>query len=145
MRVLFDTNVLLDAVLAREPFVEDAAFLLEAVEAGQVEGVISATTLTDIHYVVKRQTKNAEIALDTVIKLLTLMEIGSVDRRVLEQAVVLNLSDFEDAVQVACALSTRLEAIATRDKTGFAASPVLVLSPEELKHRLVVGGQDSGG
>jgi predicted nucleic acid-binding protein len=48
MRVLFDTNVLLDALLAREPFVADAAFLLETVELGQVEGFMSATTVTDI-------------------------------------------------------------------------------------------------
>ncbi len=52
MRVLFDTNVLLDALLAREPFVADAAFLLETVELGQVEGFMSATTVTDIHYLV---------------------------------------------------------------------------------------------
>jgi predicted nucleic acid-binding protein len=43
MRVLFDTNVVLDAVLAREPFVADAAFLLEAVNSGRVEGFQSPT------------------------------------------------------------------------------------------------------
>jgi predicted nucleic acid-binding protein len=52
MQVLFDTNVLLDALLAREPFLEDATFLLEAVEAGRLEGFMSATTVTDIHYLV---------------------------------------------------------------------------------------------
>ena len=50
MRILFDTNVLLDALLAREPFVVDAAFLLEKVEAAQIEGFMSATTVTDVHY-----------------------------------------------------------------------------------------------
>jgi predicted nucleic acid-binding protein len=43
MRVLFDTNVLLNALLERDPFVQDAAFLLEAVESGKVTGFISAT------------------------------------------------------------------------------------------------------
>lgn len=46
MRVLFDTNILLDALLAREPFVANAAFLLDAVESGRIEGFISATTVT---------------------------------------------------------------------------------------------------
>jgi predicted nucleic acid-binding protein len=54
IRALFDTNVLLDALLAREPFLADAAFLLEAVEAERIAGFISATTLTDIHYLVGR-------------------------------------------------------------------------------------------
>ncbi len=67
MRVLFDTNVLLDALLAREPFVADAAFLLEAVEAGRVEGFLSATTVTDVHYLVKRQTGSAETAIAAVV------------------------------------------------------------------------------
>jgi len=69
MKVLFDTNVLLDALLAREPFVIDAAFLLEAVELGQIERFISATTITDVHYLVGRQTKSSENAITAVIKL----------------------------------------------------------------------------
>ena len=75
MRVLFDTNVLLDALLAREPFVADAAFLMESVESGRVEGFISATTITDVHYLVRRQTKSAEIAMTAVIQLMALMEV----------------------------------------------------------------------
>ncbi|MEH2389347.1 MAG: PIN domain-containing protein [Nostoc sp.] len=101
MRVLFDTNVLLDALLAREPFVADAAFLLETVESGQVEGFMSATTVTDVHYLVRRQTRSAEVAIAAVTQLLGLMEICAVDRGVLEQAIALGLTDFEDAVQVA--------------------------------------------
>lgn len=136
MQVLFDTK-LLDALLAREPFVADAAFLLEAVEAGRLEGFMSATTVTDVHYLVGRQTKSAEVATTAVTRLLELMEICPVDRRVLEQAIALGLADFEDAVQVACATSLGLEAIVTRDVPGFAGSPIPILSSGELKDLLV--------
>ncbi|MBD2569343.1 PIN domain-containing protein [Anabaena lutea] len=119
MKVLFDTNVLLDALLAREPFVTEAAFLLEAVESGQIEGFMSATTVTDVHYLVGRQTKSAEVAITAVTKLLALMEVCAVDRGVLEQAIELKLADFEDAVQVASAINWNLEAIVTRDTSGF--------------------------
>jgi predicted nucleic acid-binding protein len=137
MRILFDTNVLLDALLAREPFVADAAFLLEKVEAAQIEGFMSATTVTDVHYLVGRQTKSAEAAIKAVTQLLELMEICPVTREVLEQALAMGLSDFEDAVQVACAITFGLDAIITRDLNGFTGSPVSVLSPRELKARLV--------
>ncbi|MEH2369072.1 PIN domain-containing protein [Nostoc sp.] len=137
MRVLFDTNVLLDALLAREPFVADAAFLLETVELGQVEGFMSATTVTDIHYLVGRQTKSAEIAIAAVTQLLALMEICAVDRDVLEQAIALRLTDFEDAVQVASAMKLGLEAIVTRDVNGFTGSPIPVLSPKEIRNQLI--------
>jgi predicted nucleic acid-binding protein len=137
MQVLFDTNVLLDALLAREPFIADAAFLLEAVEAGRLEGFMSATTVTDVHYLVGRQTKSAETAMKAVTHLLVLMEICPVDRGVLEEAITLGLADFEDAVQVACAISLGLEAIVTRDVYGFSGSPISILSSGELKDRLI--------
>jgi predicted nucleic acid-binding protein len=137
MRVLFDTNVLLDALLAREPFVADAAFLLESVEAGRIEGFMSATTITDVYYLVGRQTKSAETAITAVTNLLELLEICPVDRDVLEEAIALGLADFEDAVQVACSISLRLEAIVTRDVYGFSGSPISILSSGELKNRLV--------
>jgi predicted nucleic acid-binding protein len=137
MRILFDTNVLLDALLAREPFVADAAFLLEKVEAAQIEGFMSATTVTDVHYLVGRQTKSAETAIKAVTQLLELIEICPVTREVLEHALALGLSDFEDAVQVACAITCGLDAIITRDLNGFTGSPISVLSPKALKERLV--------
>lgn len=137
MRVLFDTNVLLDALLAREPFVADAAFLLETVESGQVEGFMSATTVTDVHYLVARQTRSTEVAIAAVTRLLALMEICAVDRGVLEQAIALGLTDFEDAVQVAAAIKLGLEAIVTRDVDGFTGSPILVLSPKDMRNRLM--------
>jgi predicted nucleic acid-binding protein len=135
-RVLFDTNILLDALLAREPFVANAAFLLATIESGQIIGFVTATTITDVHYLVGRQTKSAEIAMTAVTRLLALMEICAVDRGVLEQAIALDFQDFEDAVQVACALLLGLDAIVTRDIAGFNKSPILVLSPEELRTRL---------
>lgn len=137
MRVLFDTNVLLDALLAHEPFVVNAAFLLTAVEAGQIEGFMSATTVTDVHYLVRRQTQSAEIAIDAVTRLLNLMEIAAVDREVLQQAIGLRLTDFEDAVQIACAIRLGLNVIATRDVDGFTNSPIAVLSSEDLRNCLV--------
>ncbi|MEG4864095.1 MULTISPECIES: PIN domain-containing protein [unclassified Microcoleus] len=122
-------------MLAREPFVADAAFLLNAVESGRIEGFMSATTVTDVHYLVGRQTKSSEAAIAAVTRLLALMEICAVDREILEQAIGLGLPDLEDAVQIACAIELELEAIVTRDVNGFAGSSISVLSPQELRNR----------
>ncbi|MEA5488747.1 MULTISPECIES: PIN domain-containing protein [Pseudanabaena] len=136
MKVLFDTNVILDTVLARVPFIENAAYLFEAVELGKIQGFISAMTVTDIHYLVKRHTKSAEIAIATISKLLILMEVCAVARGVIQQAVDLGLSDFEDAVQVAAAMRAGLNAIITRDVAGFVGSPVPIMSPDEMVKQL---------
>jgi len=53
MRVLIDTNVVLDFLLDRDPFGENAAKLFEKIDVGEVEGLIAATTVTNIYYIVR--------------------------------------------------------------------------------------------
>ena len=101
MRVLIDTNIVLDFLQEREPFVEDAARLFEKVDAGEVEGLIAATTITNIYYIVRR-TAGVKVAQDAILQVLTDLHICAVDRTVLEQAIALSFRDFEDAVQCAC-------------------------------------------
>ena len=74
MKVLVDTNVILDGFLERELFVEDAKALLNAIQSQQIEGFVTATTLTDIFYIVRRETKNIEQAREAVSRTLILMQ-----------------------------------------------------------------------
>jgi predicted nucleic acid-binding protein len=133
MRVLIDTNVVLDFLQEREPFVEDAARLFEKIDAGEVEGFIAATTITNIYYIV-RKAAGAIVALDAIAQILTDLHICSVDRGILEQAITLNFQDFEDAVQCACGIAHGVDAIVTRDVSGFVSAPIAVMSPGELEN-----------
>lgn len=135
MRVLVDTNIILDDLLEREPFVRDAKALLQAIEDKQIQGYITATTLTDIFYIA-RKNKGIERARQDIFDLLALMQICTVDRSILETAILSNLPDFEDAVQIACALNENLDAIITRDIQGFAGASLQILSAGELLERL---------
>ena len=54
MRVLIDTNVVLDFLQERELFVKDAVKLFGRIDAGEIEGFIAATTITNIYYIVRR-------------------------------------------------------------------------------------------
>lgn len=136
MRVLVDTNIVLDGLLEREPFVRDAKALIEAIEVEQIEGYVTATTLTNIFYIVRRQTRSIELARQAVSETLTLMEVCLVDRAILEAAFASNLRDFEDAVQLACAMASRLEAIITRNAQDFAGATLPILSASELLESL---------
>lgn len=135
MRVLLDTNIVLDGLLEREPFVRDAKALFQAIRSGQVEGYITATTLTDIFYIAKKA-KGVAVARRDVSDLLALMQICAVDRSILETAISSLLPDFEDAVQIACALNENLDAIITRDTQDFADADLQILSAGELLQRL---------
>ncbi len=131
MRVLIDTNVVLDFLQEREPFAENAAKLFKRIDAGEIEGFIAATTITNIYYIV-RKAAGAIVAQDAISQVLTDLNICVVDRNVLEQAIALNFRDFEDAVQYVCGVAHSVDAIVTRDASGFVGVEIPVMSPEEL-------------
>ena len=135
MRVLVDTNIVLDYLLEREPFLQDAEALFEAIGSGEVVGYVTATTLTDIFYIARRQTQDVQRARQAVSSILAVMEICSVDRAVLEVALTLAMTDFEDAVQAGCALAQGLDAIVTRDG-DFASTLILISSVSEILQQL---------
>ena len=112
MRVLIDTNVVLDFLQGREPFAENAVQLFERIDTGEIEGFIAATTITNIYYIV-RKFAGAIVAQDAITQILTNLNICAVDRDILEQAILLNFSDFEDAVQYICGVRHNVNAIVT--------------------------------
>ena len=136
MRVLIDTNIILDFFLEREPFRTDAEALFQAIQSKQVRGYVTATTVTDIFYIARRQTRSIERARQAVSETLAVMQICLVNRPILEQAFASPLTDFEDAVQLACAIANNLDAIITRDTEGFAGAILPILSVGELLGRL---------
>ena len=136
MRVLVDTNIVLDFLLEREPFVNDADSLFTAINWQQFEGFVAATTITNIFYIVRKGIQSIEKAREAVSRILTVMEICPVDSNILEMALASNLKDFEDAVQLACATSMNLEVIVTRDPQGFTGATIPILSVRELLEQL---------
>ena len=131
MRILFDTNVVLDVLLDREPFSTRAALLFSEVERGDLEGILCATTITTIHYlackVVGDQKARKEIE-----KLLSIFEIAPVNRSVLESALKSGAADFEDAVLCEAARHVNARGIVTRDVRGFKKAGIPAYSPEEM-------------
>ena len=131
MRILFDTNVILDVLLDREPFSSTAAELFALVEAGEITGYICATTITTIHHLARKVIGN-RTAVEEINKLMTLFEIAPVNRAVLDAAISSDFRDFEDAVVYEAALYKEAQGIVTRDFNDFKSSNIYVFSPEEL-------------
>lgn len=128
MKVLVDTNIVLDFLLQREPFFQDAELLFAAIDNGKIVGYVTATTLTDIFYIARKHTGSTEVARQAIEEVLTAMCVCSVDRAILESALNSGFDDFEDAVQIFSAVAQNLDAIVTRDNKGFVSSPLPVLS-----------------
>ncbi|MGE0084652.1 MAG: PIN domain-containing protein [Desulfococcaceae bacterium] len=130
MKVLFDTNVVLDLMLDREPFSTVAAQLLSKVEIGELTGFLGATTVTTISYLLSKVV-GKEKSREKIGKLLFLFEIAPVDISVLQNAVQSKLPDFEDAVLYEAGKRVNAKAIITRDNRGFTGSSIRVYSPDE--------------
>lgn len=131
MRLLFDTDVILDVLLDREPFSTRIALIFSRIEKGELLGYLCATTITTVHYRASKAIGPSKAKVE-VGKLLKLFEIAPVNRLVLESALQSKFPDFEDAVVHEAALHAGVEGIVTRDIHGFKKATVSVYSPDEL-------------
>ena len=131
MKILFDTNVILDVLLDREPFSSTAAKLFSKIETGEITGYVCATTITILHYLT-RKVVGDDSALEEINKLMVLFEIAQVNRAVLDAALTSGFKDFEDAVVHQSGVYKETQGIVTRDPAGFKKSKINVYSPEEL-------------
>ena len=131
MKVLFDTNVVLDHLLGREPFVSNAEQLLNLVDTGRIDGIICSTTATTIHYLASKAV-GAPAAMEYLRQLLAIFDVATVDRDVLKGALDLGFSDFEDAVLHEAACKAGAVAIVTRNGKDFTRSALPVFDPAEL-------------
>ncbi len=130
MKVVFDTNIVLDLLLDRQPWAQPAAELFARVESGALEGYLCATTLTTVHYLAAKSV-GAERARKEVRDLLSLFAVAPVNRPILLAATELSFADFEDAVLYEAARHVAAEVIVTRDPAGFKKAELPIVAPEE--------------
>jgi predicted nucleic acid-binding protein len=131
LKILLDTNVILDVWLAREPFWRDSAKLLGQVEKKEIEGVVSPTTITTLYYLATKALSDAK-ARRLVDSLLEICEMGKVHKSTFQSALANETKDYEDAVLVALAESEDVDYIATRNLKDFRKSKVQAIEPSEL-------------
>lgn len=135
-RVLFDSDVLLDILARRQPFIVASARALNTVMQNQVQGYVSGHAVTNIFYILRRQVGN-EVARELLAKLLQHLQVASVTDEVIRQALNSSIKDFEDAVTSAAALTAGLEIIVTRNTPDFVVSLVPAMLPDEFLTTLI--------
>lgn len=140
MKILIDTNVVLDVALERLPYMIMSEQVLLHVEQGTLEGYTSASTFTDLYYLI-RKARGRDWTLDFLTRLLTFCQIATVDQSVISNAIAANFADLEDAVQYETAIANQLSAIVTRNPQDFPDGVLQILTPETLIQQL---SQSSG-
>jgi predicted nucleic acid-binding protein len=129
VRILIDTDVLMDVALARAPHAEDSVQVLRWAEAGG-SAAVAWHSLTNCAYLLKG---NGRAFLLRLVKLVDVAPVGASDAR---RALSLPMSDLDDAFQTAAALAWQADAIVTRNISDYRRSPVPALSPSAFLARV---------
>ena len=131
MKILIDTNVILDVLLNRGAFYHTSRAIFELAERKQIIGCINASVFTDIFYIISKEFKNIESVYKAIKIITALFSIVPVSETTITSAIALHWKDFEDAVQCMAAKENDIAYIITRDKAGYENSTVPCMTPTE--------------
>lgn len=137
MKIMCDTNIIMDVLLEREPFVEDSYKILKLCEEHKIEGFVSASSITDIYYLVKKYTHSTELAYKAIGKLLEIVKVCSVTNNDVLTAFQKKAKDFEDCLVATCAKSIHCDYIITCNKKDFQEFDIPILAPTELLQKFL--------
>lgn len=132
MRLMIDTNIFLDVLAEREPFFKDSKAVLDLCENKKVQGFLSASSATDIFYLIRRQLHSVDLAYKALGSVLDIAKVLTVTNEDVLNAYLQRASDFEDCLLATCARANQCDAIVTRNKKDFLSFGITLLSPEEL-------------
>ena len=131
MRILFDTNIILDVLLNRKDFVEFSANLVGMAENNQIDGYLCTTTITTLYYLISKTTNRKQAKIE-IQKLLTIFGIADVNSTVLELSVNSEFGDFEDAVQYYSGECCGVDGLVTRNAKDYKNTNLPIYTSEEL-------------
>lgn len=137
MRILVDTNVLLDYLMDREPFKESAEQIMKACASGAVEGRIAAHSISNLFYIL-RKIYTVDERRDILSTLCQIVPVIGIDRDMVNRALLNEkFLDFEDCLQMECAKNAEARFIVTRNLTDFQGSDVEAISPENFVEKFI--------
>lgn len=132
MRLMIDTNIILDVLLERESFYEQSKAILILCENKDIYGFISASAATDIFYLVKKALGNTDDAYKALGHILNIVKVLTVTNDDVNKAFIKRAKDFEDCLLAICAKSNKCDGIVTRNKKDFMTFGITLYSPEEI-------------
>ena len=131
MRVLIDTNVLIDFIAMRRPFYPYALKIIDACDRNLLHGCIAAHSVPNIYYILRKDvsSQDRKAILRALCDILTVEALGR--GQIINALDDSGFTDFEDCLQYQCAAAFSADFIITRNADDFTASPIPAISPED--------------
>jgi len=136
MKILLDTNVVLDVLLERQPYNQVSSKIFSLSSKKNLELFITSTIVTDLYYIISKLLSR-KTAKEFLINLIEIVDICGVDKSAVFQAIKSDFNDLEDAVQYFAATIEGIDVIITRNKKDFILSDIDILTPDEFIKEIV--------
>jgi predicted nucleic acid-binding protein len=130
LKILLDTNIVIDNLARRDEYAESLK-ILEACENGDIDGAVTTVTVMDVMYILRKHINPAEVR-DAVWMLLQIVGVVPALKNDISNAFMWDFSDFEDAVQASCAARIKADYIVTRNVGDFEKSTIPSILPEDM-------------
>ena len=124
MRILIDTNVILDVLLKRSPFYETAIEVLKLSARDDIQEFVSASAITDIYYIAYKNLRDKAAVRELLKKLLLIVSVAGVSEEEIQKALELEWNDFEDSVQYSVAALNEMDGIITRNVKDYSSAEI---------------------
>ncbi|MCL2259792.1 MAG: PIN domain-containing protein [Fibromonadales bacterium] len=138
MNAIIDTNIIIDAITAREPFKENAQKVIRSVSKREFKGAITASTITDIYYIANKFFKDKEKTINEIKKLFILFDVIAVTKEDCLKAFETKIPDYEDSLLSICAFKWNADFIITRNPEDFSNSVISIISPKDFLIKVAI-------
>ena len=136
MKALIDTCVIVDVLQKREPFYKAAVDIVLAVSNRRCLGILTAKSVTDVYYILRRSPHNEEEVRKLLRVLFTLFDVGDTFSTDCQLALGSPMKDYEDAIMVQTAIRIDADCIVTRNIKDYGLAAIPVFTPEEFLKKL---------
>ena len=131
MKVLVDTNVILDVLLKQEPFYKDSFVIFQLADSKNIKGVLAAVSMTNVFFLLRKTKKDITYVYQIMDKLTSLFTVAPIIESTVSTALSLRWKDFEDAIQYVTAKENNVDYIITRNEVDFKNSDIPCMSPAD--------------
>jgi predicted nucleic acid-binding protein len=128
-KIFVDSDIILDLIQERENY-SDALQLFILIEENKVKGYVSPLIFANLFYILRKQ-ESSKFALQVLTRLKALLQILTIDEKIIELALSSGFKDFEDSVQYYVALEKNLEYLITRNKEDYKKSGIMICNAKE--------------
>lgn len=130
MKILVDTNILLDVILERTGKFRSSVAVWDWCAKEKIEAYISAISFNNVHYIVSNQRSRA-VANRALLLIRDTFGTVALTDRIINQSIDAQWKDFEDAIQYFSAIHADADYIVTRNISDFPREGIVIMTPED--------------